>query len=243
VWALQTIFYKDPFGSKTKSVVRFVSSFILLIAFCSIIEYYFDLNSGGFLGKIVFVNLSNNLGSIGALIFLILFLIPASSLSFNFSWLKTIDMLGRIVINSLNYLFDFIKKTYSNLVLKISNSYKRYKDIRDVKKAEKEETKLLKSKIVSKDKKSTIKEESNKTSTIPQQPDLPNTSEPVIKEVESKEPIQELQSEKAVMPSTALLDRALDDGSSLTEEELSQIAALLETTLESVLPGPVVTRF
>ena len=74
VWALQTIFYKDPFGSKTKSVVRFVSSFILLIAFCSIIEYYFDLNSGGFLGKIVFVNLSNNLGSIGALIFLILFL-------------------------------------------------------------------------------------------------------------------------------------------------------------------------
>jgi len=252
VWALQTIFYKDPFGSKTKSVVRFVSSFILLIAFCSIIEYYFDLNSGGFLGKIVFVNLSNNLGSIGTLIFLILFLIPASSLSFNFSWLKTIDMLGRIVINSLNYLFDFIKKTYSNLVLKISNSYKRYKDIRDVKKAEKEETKILKSKIVSKDKKSTIKEESNKTSTIPQQPDLPNTSEPVIKEVESKEPIQELQNEKAVMPSTALLDRALDDGSSLTEEELSQIAALLETkleefgieaTVESVLPGPVVTRF
>ena len=158
----------------------------------------------------------------------------------------------RIVINSLNYLFDFIRKTYSNLVLKISNSYKRYKDIRDVKKAEKEETKILKSKIVSKDKKSTIKEESNKTSTIPQQPDLPNTSEPVIKEVESKEPIQELQSEKAVMPSTALLDRALDDGSSLTEEELSQIAALLETkleefgieaTVESVLPGPVVTRF
>ncbi|NCX25210.1 MAG: DUF87 domain-containing protein, partial [Proteobacteria bacterium] len=122
----------------------------------------------------------------------------------------------------------------------------------DVKKAEKEETKILKSKIVSKDKKSTIKEESNKTSTIPQQPDLPNTSEPVIKEVESKEPIQELQNEKAVMPSTALLDRALDDGSSLTEEELSQIAALLETkleefgieaTVESVLPGPVVTRF
>ena len=47
------------------------------------------------------------------------------------------------------------------------------------------------------------------------------------------------------MPSTALLDRALDDGSSLTQEELSQIASLLETKLdefgieasvESVLP-------
>ena len=54
------------------------------------------------------------------------------------------------------------------------------------------------------------------------------------------------------MPSTELLDRALDDGSSLTERELNQIAELLEdkleefgieATVESVLPGPVVTRF
>ena len=54
------------------------------------------------------------------------------------------------------------------------------------------------------------------------------------------------------MPSTELLDRALDDGSSLSESELNQIASLLETkleefgieaTVESVLPGPVVTRF
>ena len=54
------------------------------------------------------------------------------------------------------------------------------------------------------------------------------------------------------MPSTQLLDRALDDGSSLTKDELNQIASLLETkleefgieaTVESVLPGPVVTRF
>ena len=54
------------------------------------------------------------------------------------------------------------------------------------------------------------------------------------------------------MPSTELLDRALDDGSSLSESELNQIAQLLETkleefgieaTVESVLPGPVVTRF
>ena len=54
------------------------------------------------------------------------------------------------------------------------------------------------------------------------------------------------------MPSTELLDRALDDGSSLSESELNQIAELLEAkleefgieaTVESVLPGPVVTRF
>ena len=55
-----------------------------------------------------------------------------------------------------------------------------------------------------------------------------------------------------VMPSTELLDRALDDGESLSENELNQIASLLETkldefgieaTVESVIPGPVVTTF
>ena len=54
------------------------------------------------------------------------------------------------------------------------------------------------------------------------------------------------------MPSTALLDRALDDGSSLSKEDLNSLASLLELKLAefgvtadvvSVLPGPVVTRF
>ena len=54
------------------------------------------------------------------------------------------------------------------------------------------------------------------------------------------------------LPGAELLDRALDDGSSLTQSELNQIADLLETKLQefnveakvvSVLPGPVITRF
>ena len=54
------------------------------------------------------------------------------------------------------------------------------------------------------------------------------------------------------MPSTELLDRALDDGSSLSQEDLSALASLLELKLAefgvtadvvSVLPGPVVTCF
>ena len=57
---------------------------------------------------------------------------------------------------------------------------------------------------------------------------------------------------KTKLPSTQLLDRALDDGSSLSEAELNELALLLETKLEefgieasveTVLPGPVVTRF
>ena len=72
-WALQTIFFRDPYNSKVKIAVRIVSSVILLISFCSILEYYFLENSGGYLGKIFFINLSNSLGFIGSLIFLVIF--------------------------------------------------------------------------------------------------------------------------------------------------------------------------
>ena len=73
-----------------------------------------------------------------------------------------------------------------------------------------------------------------------------------IKEVESSNQEELKPSPKAQMPSTQLLDRALDDGESLTKDELNELAVLLENKLEefgiiaeveSVLPGPVVTRF
>ena len=251
IWALQTIFFRDPYNSKVKVVVRIVSSIILLISFCSILEYYFLENSGGYLGKIFFKNLSNTLGFIGSLIFLVIFIIPASSLSFNFSWLKALDFIGNLLIKVFNYFRVTFSKLSSFILESSSRFFKRLKEIRDIKELKKEEAKNLKSKIVS-SKKVDIEQDKNKSLDSPLQPDLPNTSEPTIKEVKSKEPIIETSQEKTVMPSTELLDRALDDGSSLTEEELSQIASLLETkleefgieaTVESVLPGPVVTRF
>ena len=251
IWALQTIFYKDPYNSKVKTAVRIVSSVILLVSFCSILEYYFLENSGGYLGKIFFINLSNTLGFIGSLIFLVIFIIPASSLSFNFSWLKTLDLIGNILINFFNLCRVSLSKLFNFISASSSSFFNRLKEIRDIEQSKKEETKNLKSKIISA-KKVDVAQDKNKSLDSPQQPDLPNTSEPAIKEVQSKEPIIETSQEKTVMPSTELLDRALDDGSSLTEEELSQIASLLETkleefgieaTVESVLPGPVVTRF
>ena len=251
IWALQTIFFNDPYNSKTKIIVRVVSSVILLISFCSILEYYFLDNSGGYLGKIFFINISNVFGFVGSLIFLVIFIIPASSLSFNFSWLSTMDAVGGLLIKFLNLLklsffqvLNFISKYFIDL-------YERLKKTREINQIKKEEAENLKSKIVS-SKKNNETSNKNKSLDTPLQPDLPNTSELAIKEVESKETIPETPQEKTVMPSTELLDRALDDGSSLTEEELSQIASLLETkleefgieaTVESVLPGPVVTRF
>ena len=182
---------------------------------------------------------------------MVIFIIPASSLSFNFSWLKTLDLTGNLLINFFNLCRTALSELFSFFSRSSSSFFNRFKEIRDINSSKKEEAKNLKSKIVSA-KKVAISEDKNKSLESPLQPDLPNTSETTIKEVESKEPIIEKSQEKTVMPSTELLDRALDDGSSLTEEELSQIASLLETKLEefgieasveSVLPGPVVTRF
>ena len=249
IWALQTIFFKDPYASKIKVVIRVISSVILLISFCSVLEYYFD-NSGGSLGKLFFIGISNILGFVGSLIFLIIFIIPALSLSYNFSWLKTLDLIGTFLITVVKKIAFLINSIYGFISTYTKKIVSRLKDVRDVKKVQREEAKNLKSKIVT-SKKSKHVPETNKTVNIPQQPDLPNTTEAAIKEVVSSEPI-ETSEEKSVMPSTKLLDRALDDGSSLSKEELAQIATLLETKLEefgieanveSVLPGPVVTRF
>ncbi len=249
VWALQTIFFQDLYNSKIKIVVRFLSSFILLISFCSILEYYFINNAGGYLGKIIFTSLSGALGFIGSLIFLVIFIIPTSSLSFNFSWIEVLDFTGKMLLKigtsaleATTKIFQFLTINSKNVI----NSLIAFK--------EKEKTK--KQEIVTqnnKDKQNIDESFSNQVmSSETKQPDLPNTTEPKLKEVEISMPEKEDEKTKAVMPSTQLLDRALDDGSSLTKDELNQIASLLEkkleefgieATVESVLPGPVVTRF
>ena len=253
VWALQTIFFQDLYNSKIKIFVRFISSLILLISFCSILEYYFVNNAGGYLGKLIFTNLSGVLGFIGSLIFLVIFIIPASSLSFNFSWIEVLDFTGTTLLKTGNLALEVTTKIFQFL---ITNS----KNITNSLIAFKEKEKIKKQEIVTQKNKDTLKNKqndeqsfSNKVmSSEAKQPDLPNTTEPKLKEVEVSVPEKDDEKTKAVMPSTQLLDRALDDGSSLTKDELNQIASLLETkleefgieaTVESVLPGPVVTRF
>lgn len=148
IWALQTIFFSDPYNSKIKITVRVVSSIILLISFCSILEYYFLNNSGGYLGKIFFINISNFLGFIGSLIFLVIFIIPASSLSFNFSWLTAMDVVGNLLIKFLDLFQMSVKQVFNFILKNLFKFYERLKKIRDVKQIKKEETKNLKSKIV-----------------------------------------------------------------------------------------------
>ena len=253
VWALQTIFFQDLYNSKIKIIVRFISSLILLISFCSILEYYFVNNAGGYLGKLIFTNLSGVLGFIGSLIFLVIFIIPASSLSFNFSWIEILDFTGTTLLKTGNLALEITTKIFQFLISNSKNITNSLIAFNEKEKIKKQENVTQKNKDTLKDKQNDEQSFSNKVmSSEAKQPDLPNTTEPKLKEVEVSVPEKDDEKTKAVMPSTQLLDRALDDGSSLTKDELNQIASLLETkleefgieaTVESVLPGPVVTRF
>ena len=254
VWAIQSLFIDDKYNSALKVLVRLASSFFIILSFCAVGAFYVTENFGGVIGLNVLTFLSSLIGYIGTLIFLIVLTIPAMSFSFNFSWLKTIDVLGNLIINISKISLNLIKNIFAFL-LKFLNSIRslyseinqslKSRSIKDLKKSSKpkitSEPQTPKEKII------------NDVSAVSKQPDLPIKDETELKEVPKLNTDEEDEKkEKTVMPSTELLDIALDDGSSLSETELNQIASLLETkleefgieaTVESVLPGPVVTRF
>ena len=252
VWATQILFIEDKYSSNIKTLLRLISSTFLLICFCSLGYFYFLEDFGGFIGKEIFLSISSIFGDIGSLIFLIVLTIPLLSLTFNFSWLSFTDLIGKFLITLLNLLLNVslkIYKTSKNLLLNILSKSK----------------KIIVSLQGNLDKKIKSKPEISKQPQINEkkvdqsnqdlkQADLPIKDESSLKEVPKaiKEEIDLEEKDKVIMPSTELLDRALDDGSSLSDSELNQISKLLEdkleefgieATVESVLPGPVVTRF
>ena len=252
VWATQILFIEDKYSSNIKTLLRLLSSTFLLICFCSLGYFYFLEDFGGFIGKEIFLSISSIFGDIGSLIFLIVLTIPLLSLTFNFSWLSFTDLIGKFLITLLNFLLNVslkIYKTFKNILFNILSKSK----------------KIIVSLQGNLDKKIKSKPEISKQPQINEkkvdqsnqdlkQADLPIKDESSLKEVPkaTKEEIDLEKKDKVLMPSTELLDRALDDGSSLSDSELNQISKLLEdkleefgieATVESVLPGPVVTRF
>ena len=254
VCAIQILFHADPYKSINKTLVRLASSIFLLICFSSIGDLYFKNNFGGFIGEQVIAGLSSTIGNLGSLIFLVILVIPATSLSFNFSWLKTIDQFGKIIIIAGNYGLILISKIIEYLKNSVSSLFSRIKTFINILKENNDKKKIteIKPKISNEPQ---IKEKKiDQINSDLKQADLPIKNDTPLKEVPKQNDAESDDDKKikTIMPSTELLDRALDDGSSLSESELNQIAQLLETkleefgieaTVESVLPGPVVTRF
>ena len=120
IWAVQTLLVDDKYKTSLKTVVRFLSSIFLILSFCAIGEFYFSDSFGGLIGAYLFNYLSSSIGNVGALIFLVVLGIPATSFAFNFSWINTMDSFGKILILSSSFAFEALKK----LLIKINSILK-----------------------------------------------------------------------------------------------------------------------
>ena len=253
-WCIQVLFFNNSNISKLDNLLRLSSSVLLLICFCSIGHFYLTNNFGGFFGNVIFTNLSSLVGEIGALIFLIILIIPSISMSFNFSWLKATDYFGKKLILTYKVLLKGILFLLNKIIGISKSFFSKLKKIVNYTKTNIADKKITKTKPKIKNQTEIKNEEKDLSEKPIRQGELP-IKENDLKVVPKKEidtTKEDTTNQNKITPSTELLDRALDDGQSLSENELNQIATLLETkldefgieaTVESVIPGPVVTRF
>jgi len=253
-WCIQVLFFNNSNISKLDNLLRLSSSVLLLICFCSIGHFYLTNNFGGFFGNVIFTNLSSLVGEIGALIFLMILIIPSISMSFNFSWLKATDYFGKKLILTYKVLLKGMLFLLNKIIGISKSFFSKLKKIVNYTKTNIADKKITKTKPKIKNQTEIKNEEKDLSEKPIRQGELP-IKENDLKVVPKKEidtTKEDTTNQNKITPSTELLDRALDDGQSLSENELNQIATLLETkldefgieaTVESVIPGPVVTRF
>ena len=231
--AIRQLFFYQPKQVSYK-IIKICSALILTVTFSSLCDYYFpgDLfpqdSSGGVIGAFVFTNLASVFGIVGSLIFIFIFFFASISITFSFSWLGVFDAVGKYSFIGISIAFKKTSQFFSKIVSSITSI--------DFKATVKSEDKDDEIKIIKNSTTDDFKDPEVKTS--------PTTTSTVYKPKQM--PVE------AEMPSTDLLDRVLDDGFSLSDEELNKVANLLKETLEEfgveaevvqVIPGPVVTRF
>ena len=133
--SIEIIFFTAQYSSKAKSFFRFFGSLITILCVCSLFEFYLDggsypeLSAGGYIGNSVFIFLSGIFGQIGSLIFIVLFLIPAFALAFNFAWSNLIDKVGSFVIKTLVLFKRFILSLFKT----VKNKFQEYQEKQKIK--------------------------------------------------------------------------------------------------------------
>jgi len=257
LWSLESLAPKIFNLSSPKFLFRIIGGLLSLICFTALCEFYIagqsfpQGSSGGFIGKFIFSNLVLIFGLIGSLLFLLIFLIPSATLGLNISWPLLFAYAGKLILKIsllvrllLENIFKFLEKLISAIFQGLKTLIENIKDIQKNKQIESSKTKPLKAATK---KPPEIKAVPKTQSVINLKNDKPEDKVDLSKSDmgEDKEPVTK-------MPSTELLDRALDDGESLSKEDLESLSELLEIKLDefgieaevvSVLPGPVVTRF
>ena len=254
--AVKQLFFYQP-SDNTHKVIKVTSALVLLSSFSALCEFYYSgdyfpqSSSGGLVGALIFTNLSNIFGIVGSLIFIVIFFLASISLTFSFSWLSVIDALGsgaKYLILEVSAQFSRLFKFLFNALRSIDFSKFKVKNEplveRSVVEAKPRELNLPKSNPAA----SQPQTKSQEASKTVLKNDTPKNESAVTSTVYKPKD----KNTNPEMPSTDLLDRVLDDGSSLTKEQLDEVADRLEIKLQefgveakvvSVIPGPVVTRF
>ena len=261
------LFFPKRFHSNKS--LRITSSLVLLVMSCMFFEHilsgdnYPQLSAGGIIGYFGLDILSRYLGVYGALIFIVVFGLASLSFALAFSWISLMtiafNQISKLIVKGFR-LLSLGLTSLKNIVIKllkfisslIFNFFMHVKKMLSNPRRIKVQDK--KSKIIAAKERIVVEKESDVEPITPNKNNSKLDSpkeKPVIKTSTTvyKKKNDDIDT---AMPNTSLLDRALDDGDSLTKEELNQLADLLEAKLDefgveakvvSVLPGPVVTRF
>ena len=257
LWSLESLAPKVFKLSSPRFLFRILGGLLSLVCFTALCEFYIagqsfpQGSSGGFIGKFIFSNLVLIFGLIGSLLFLIIFLIPSITLGLNISWSLLFSYLGKFILQSLSLIktifenvFSVLEKLFSALLKGLKNIIKNISNLTDKKNTNITNKKAPKTPI----------KKSLETKTVPKTQSVINLKSDKPSEENKLSDTDITEDDKPItkMPSTELLDRALDDGESLSKEDLESLSELLEIKLDefgieaevvSVLPGPVVTRF
>jgi len=257
LWSLESLAPKVFKLSSPRFLFRILGGLLSLVCFTALSEFYIagqsfpQGSSGGFIGKFIFSNLVLIFGLIGSLLFLIIFLIPSITLGLNISWSLLFSYLGKFILQSLSLIktifenvFSVLEKLFSAFLKGLKNIIKNISNLTDKKNINITNKKLPKTQI----------KKSLETKTVPKTQSVINLKSDKPSEENKLSDTNKTEDDKPItkMPSTELLDRALDDGESLSKEDLESLSELLEIKLDefgieaevvSVLPGPVVTRF
>ena len=257
LWSLESLAPKVFKLSSPRFLFRILGGLLSLVCLTALCEFYIagqsfpQGSSGGFIGKFIFSNLVLIFGLIGSLLFLIIFLIPSITLGLNISWSLLFSYLGKFILQSLSLIktifenvFSVLEKLFSAFLKGLKNIIKNISNLTDKKNIN----------ITNKNLPKTPIKKSLETKSVPKTQSVINLKSDKPSEENKLSDTNKTEDDKPItkMPSTELLDRALDDGESLSKEDLESLSELLEIKLDefgieaevvSVLPGPVVTRF
>ena len=248
------LFQKEKF--KILLPLRFSSIALAILCSCMLFEHFYagelypQLSSGGLIGLTSFDFLVSYIGIYGSLVFISIFSIASFTYALQIQWSRLFKYcmsfvkilfakLSNVLLNSINFFTNALNLFFSKVInsIKSLSFNNTFED--EVTKTKSREVKEIKSNTTS-------EEESSENTSL-------NEDQVKPEKTKKKTTVYKKQSDADTsMPNTSLLDKALDDGQSLSKEELNSLADLLEKKLlefgveaevVSVLPGPVVTRF